>query len=449
MPEGKTLSTLALRDDDGPLRRVALDVAPVADREPAADSAARAPHASRRALDWFVFGVADVQTGFGPFVAVYLTTQAWTQVDIGLVLTVGGLVALLGQMPGGALVDAVRSARWAASLAVLAIGISALALGLWPVFPIVMASRVLHAAASCVLGPAIAAISLGLVGHAALGERIGRNARFASIGAGLSAAAMGASGHFLSNQSVFLVTAALVVPTLLALSQIRMSDVGLPQGQGAGLEHRPLVTVPTSRNLLRNRPLVIFAACILLFHLANAAMLPLMAGVMATRASESAAVSIAVCMIVPQLVVAAFSPWVGRQSACWGRRPLLAAAFAALVVRGLMFALAADPYAVIAIQLLDGVSAAVLGVMFPLVVADVTRESGRFNLALGIVGSAVGIGASLSTTLAGYMADHFGRGVTFTGLAGVAALGLVLVLLLMPETRPDQELDAHIRLAPA
>ncbi|MFL5090261.1 MAG: MFS transporter [Xanthobacteraceae bacterium] len=449
MPEGKTLSTLALQDDDGLLRRVALDVAPVAGREPAADSAARAPHASRRALDWFVFGVADVQTGFGPFVAVYLTTQAWTQVDIGLVLTVGGLVALLGQMPGGALVDAVRSTRWAASLAVLAIGISALALGLWPVFPIVMASRVLHAAASCVLGPAIAAISLGLVGHAALGERIGRNARFASIGAGLSAAAMGASGHFLSNQSVFLVTAALVVPTLLALSQIRMSDVGLPQGQGAGLEHRPLVTAPTSRNLLRNRPLVIFAACILLFHLANAAMLPLMAGVMATRASESAAVSIAVCMIVPQLVVAAFSPWVGRQSACWGRRPLLAAAFAALVVRGLMFALAADPYAVIAIQLLDGVSAAVLGVMFPLVVADVTRESGRFNLALGIVGSAVGIGASLSTTLAGYMADHFGRGATFTGLAGLAALGLVLVLLLMPETRPDQELDAHIRLAPA
>ncbi|MFL4981282.1 MAG: MFS transporter [Xanthobacteraceae bacterium] len=431
------------------MRRVARDVAPLAGREPAADSAARAPHASRRALDWFVFGVADVQTGFGPFVAVYLTTQAWTQVDIGLVLTVGGLVALLGQMPGGALVDAVRSTRWAASLAVLAIGISALALGLWPVFPIVMASRVLHAAASCVLGPAIAAISLGLVGHAALGERIGRNARFASIGAGLSAAAMGASGHFLSNQSVFLVTAALVVPTLLALSQIRMSDVGLPQGQGAGLEHRPLVTAPTSRNLLRNRPLVIFAACILLFHLANAAMLPLMAGVMATRASESAAVSIAVCMIVPQLVVAAFSPWVGRQSACWGRRPLLAAAFAALVVRGLMFASAADPYAVIAIQLLDGVSAAVLGVMFPLVVADVTRESGRFNLALGIVGSAVGIGASLSTTLAGYMADHFGRGVTFTGLAGVAALGLVLVLLLMPETRPDQELDAHIRLAPA
>src|SRR5262249_59215083 len=124
---------------------------------------------------------------------------------------------------------------------------------LWPIFPIVMASRVLHAAASCVLGPAIAAISLGLVGHAELGERIGRNARFASIGAGLSAAAMGAAGHYLSNQSVFLVTAALVVPTLLALSQIRMNEAGLHR-LGAGLERKPQAPAPPSGELLGHRP---------------------------------------------------------------------------------------------------------------------------------------------------------------------------------------------------
>src|SRR5262249_18363641 len=188
--------------------------APADMQRPAAPAAAAS---SRHALDWFVFFLADVQTGFGPFVAVYLTAHAWSQVDIGLVLTVGGLVALAGQMPGGALIDAVPSPRWAAALAVVAIGISALALALWPVFVVVMASRLLHAAASCLLGPAIAAISLRLVGHAALGERIGRNARFASIGAALSAVAMGASGHLVSNQSVFLVTAALVAPTLMAL----------------------------------------------------------------------------------------------------------------------------------------------------------------------------------------------------------------------------------------
>ena len=383
-----------------------------------------------------MFFLADVQTGFGPFIAVYLTTHAWTQVDIGLVLSVAGVVALVGQMPGGALIDSARSPRWAAAIAVVAIGVSALALALWPVFPVVMASRVLHASASCLLGPAIAAISLGLVGHAALGERIGRNVRFASIGAGLSALAMGASGHFMSSQAVFFLTAALVLPTLFALARIRL-DAGVSAGENgraAAYVARPTV----GRSLLKNRALVIFAACVLLFHLANAAMLPLMGGVMATHATEWATASIAACMIVPQVVVAACSPWVGRQSAVWGRRPLLVAAFAAVALRGLMFAVVTDPYLVIAVQLLDGVSAAVLGVMFPLVVADVTRDSGRFNLALGIVGSAMGIGAALSTTMAGYMADHVGRGIAFVALAGVAAVGLALVALLLPETTPRE-----------
>jgi MFS family permease len=377
-----------------------------------------------------------VQTGFGPFVAVYLTAHAWTQADIGLVLTVGGLVALFGQMPGGALVDALRSARWAASVAVLAIGLSALALALWPAFPIVLGSRVLHAAASCVLGPAIAAISLGLVGHAELGERLGRNARFASIGAGLSAAAMGATGTLLTNQSVFLVTAALAVPTLFALSRIRTGDIAPLRPPAPVFERRSAPPPTPARSLITNRALVVFAGCVLLFHLANAAMLPLMGGLMAAHSAEWATLSIAACMIVPQLVVAAFSPWVGRQSAHWGRRPLLLAAFAALAARSLIFAAVTDPYAIVAAQLLDGVSAAVLGVMLPLVVADVTRDSGRFNLALGIVGSAMGIGASLSTTLAGYMADHFGRGITFAVLAAIGALGVAVICALLPETRP-------------
>jgi MFS family permease len=123
--------------------------------------------------------VADVQTGFGPFVSVFLTTQKWTQVDIGLILSAGSLVALIGQIPGGALVDIARSQRLVAGLAIFAIGVSALAYAAWPVFPVVLSAAVLHSAASCVLGPAIAAISLGLVGHAAIGEGFGRNARFA------------------------------------------------------------------------------------------------------------------------------------------------------------------------------------------------------------------------------------------------------------------------------
>ncbi|HEY8275436.1 MAG TPA: MFS transporter, partial [Methyloceanibacter sp.] len=170
-----------------------------------------------RGLDWFVFFLADAQMGFGPLVAVYLTTQKWTQGDIGLVLTAGGLVALAGQMPGGALVDAARSERVLAAFSVVAIGASALMIGAWPIFAVVLAAKLLHSAASCILGPAIAALSLGLVGHAAMAERLGRNARFASIGAGLAAAGMGTAGYLISNQAVFFVTAALCVPTLVSL----------------------------------------------------------------------------------------------------------------------------------------------------------------------------------------------------------------------------------------
>src|SRR5438128_8446937 len=145
---------------------------PPSPRPPATDGRRGAPSlASRRGLDWFAFFLADVQTGFGPFISVYLTTQAWTQVDIGLVLTVAGLVALVGQMPGGALVDLARSERHLAGWSLVAISASAVALAAWPIFPLVLSAEVLHAAASCVLGPALAAISLGLVGRAHIGER--------------------------------------------------------------------------------------------------------------------------------------------------------------------------------------------------------------------------------------------------------------------------------------
>ena len=397
---------------------------------------AKPSRTSLRGLDWFVFFLADVQTGFGPFVSVYLTTQAWTQVDIGLVLTVGGLVALAGQMPGGALVDAVRSERLLAACGVLAISASALALAAWPFFLLVLLGRVLHAMASCVLGPAIAAISLGLVGHAGMGERLGRNARFASIGTGLAAAAMGALGYFTSSRYVFFATAALILPTLFALFQIRPEEIdperahGGKHGSGARKLGEGFLAVTA------HGPLLILAACTLLFHLANAAMLPLMGSLLTMRSANWATVLIAVCIVVPQFVVALFSPWVGRQAERWGRRPLLLLGFAALPIRGLLFAVVSNPYLLVCVQILDGISAAVLGVLVPLVVADATRGTGRFNLAQGIVGTAVGIGASLSTTLAGYLSDYFGTGVAFMGLAALGCGGLALVWAALPETRP-------------
>jgi MFS family permease len=423
-------------DDDGRKRSaVGGHLVPLVPQLPALVPRPTPSGASQRGLDWFIFFLADVQTGFGPFVAVYLTTQKWTQVEIGFVLSIGGIIGLLGQMPGGAIVDAARSERLVAGLAVATIGVSALAYALWPIFPVVAVAAALHALASCVLGPAIAAISLGLVGPLAIGERLGRNARFASLGNGSAAALMGATGYLVSNRSVFLVTFILAIPTLLALARIRGQEIDVAQCHGAVVPEPPDARATSVFHLVRERALLIFAGSVLLFQLANAAMLPLMAGVVTTRSSKWAPVLIAACIIVPQAIVALTSPSVGRKAQEWGRRPLLLMAFAALAIRGLLFAIVTDPYLLVAVQVFDGITAAVLSVMVPLVVADIAFGSGHFNLAQGIVGTATGIGASLSTVLAGYVSDSFGSSVAFTGLAAIAALGLVMIWLVMPETR--------------
>jgi hypothetical protein len=293
----------------------------------------------------------------------------------------------------------------------------------------------LHAAASCVLGPAIAAISLGLVGPVAMSERLGRNARFASLGNGTAAAVMGTAGYLISSRSVFLVTFILAVPTLLALARIREHEIDVAQAHGAVTPGLGDAATSSILNLVRQRALLIFACSVLLLQLANAAMLPLMAGVVTTRSAQWAPVLIAACIIVPQAIVALLSPRVGRLAQQWGRRPLLLLGFASLVVRGLMFSTVHDPYLLVAVQVFDGITAAVFSVMVPLIVADVAFGSGHFNLAQGIVGTATGIGASLSTVLAGYVSDWLGSGFAFSGLAAIAAVGLALVWSVMPETR--------------
>jgi predicted MFS family arabinose efflux permease len=445
IPSGSLPASRQRRPDSEPDEETAIRrEPPLAPSEPQPhEPPAHPSRRSLRGLDWFIFFVADVQTGFGPFIAVYLTTQKWTQVDIGLVLSIGGIVALLGQMPGGALVDSARSERLVAGLALSVIAASALAYASWPVFPVVLGAATMHAAASCVLGPCIAAMSLGLVGHAALSERLGRNARFAAIGNGTAAAAMGACGYLFSPRAVFFVTAGLLIPTLFALSRVRPSEID-PERAHGGLPEVPTKRTPTTlRDLLRKRPLLILAGCMMLFHLANGAMLPLMGSVVTMRSSEWATILVAACIVVPQIIVAAISPWVGHQAQIWGRRTFLLIAFAALVLRGLLFGTVVNPYLIVVVQVLDGITAAALGVMVPLMAADLTRGTGRFNLAQGIIGTAVGICASISPTIAGYMSDHFGSHIAFLGLAAIAALGLCAAWMLMPETRP------HYKAAPS
>ena len=395
---------------------------------------------SLRALDWLNFFLANVQTGFGPFIASYLTSHKWTQGEIGIALSVGTATAMLSQVPAGALIDALRNKKGAAALAIVAIAACALLLAASPTTVPVLAAEVFHGFASCMLTPAIAAISFALVGRHALGDRLGRNARFASIGSAVAAALMGAFGEYSSARAVFWLTAALNVPALIALSMIEHTGRAAAKAAGAATVPPPAPPVATHRRagmseLLSDRRVLVFAACIALFHLSNAAMLNLAAGEVTTHMSDNVQLVIAACIIVPQMVVAALSPWVGRSAERWGRRPLLLFGFAALPVRALLFAGVSSPYLLVPVQLFDGISAAVFGVMLPLIAADVAGDKGHYNLCIGLFGLTAGIGATLSTLLAGFIADHFGNTVSFFGLAAAGVLAVLLVWMALPETR--------------
>jgi hypothetical protein len=290
------------------------------------------------------------------------------------------------------------------------------------------------------LGLAITAISLGLVGHAALGERIGRNQRFASTGGVLAAGLMGLIGYFLSYRAIFLVAAALVLPLLFALGRIRPSDIHFGRACGAPDHHGPSAP-PRARHLSiwTNRSLFTFAACVFLFQLANASMLPLAGESLVYSGVPFSSLIISALIVVPQVIVALMAQWAGRQANIWGRRPLLLLGFAALPVRALMFAWTTDPTVLIAAQVLDGVSGTMLGMLTAVVIADLTKGTGRFNLAQGFVGTMSGIGASLSTTLSSQIAGSLGRAAGFLGISVVALAALLMLWSLMPETNPSNE----------
>ena len=394
------------------------------------------------------FFIGAVLTAFGPFFTVYLTQHGWNQTDIGFALSVGTASALIFQVPAGALVDTIHLKRIAIALALVMIGASALMVVTAPTQWSVLTSRVLQAFAGCLLTPAIAALTLKLSGHDAFSERLGINSRYASLGNVAAAAALGGIAYYLSQGTIFSFTALLVVPALLTLLMFRNSD--LIESDHPATHH------PRVRKESKHRPwhifhdpvLHTFAICVVLFHLSNAAMLPLALNELAKRTGEGGFV-VSAAIIVPQMVVAVFSPWAGRLAQSFGRKPILLFGFAALPLRGLLFVTSPDAFLLVAIELLDGVSALVFGLTMPLIAADLTRRTGYLNLAIGSLGLAAGLGATASTTAAGWVADQLGAPAAFFGMALVGLAALAMIWLMMPETRPSKPRTRRPAVVPA
>src|SRR6185437_14207493 len=299
---------------------------------------------SRRGLDWMNFFIADVQTGFGTFVAFYLAQQGWPQERVGIALAIGGLAGVLSQIPGGALADAVRWKRALTAVGIVSIGAAALLLALKPTFLTVITAQLLQGVTGGIITPAIGAISLGLVGRRAMSVRTGRNYRFA---------------------------AALCVPALIALARIRADEIDYARARNAASGKRA-GEVGRVLDLAKNRRLLLFMAAIVLFQLADASLLPLIGEDLAVTKTAHVSLWMSILVMVPQVVVAVFAPWVGYHSEHKGRRPLLLVGFAVEPIRALLLVFSSAYPLLIVGQVLNGISGAVIGVLTVIVVADLT-----------------------------------------------------------------------------
>lgn len=395
------------------------------------------PVRAASALDALNFFLADVQGGLGPYLAVYLlTVRHWDEARIGIVLSVAGIAGIVAQAPSGALVDALHAKRALIAIAAAAVTGLAMALavltGFWGVALVQAATGICGA----VFGPAIGAVSLGIVGHWRFARRNGRNEAFNHAGNAFAAGVAGVSAYFFGPVAVFALLAMMALASLASVLTIPAGAIdhevarGLPNGDSKHREQPSGLVF-----LVHSRPLLIFTACVVLFHLANAAMLPLVGQKLALENRNLGTAAMSVCILGAQLVMVPMAILVGRKADSWGRKRLFLAGFLILPIRGALYTLSDDPVWLIGVQLLDGVGAGLFGALFPLIVADLTWGTGRFNVTRGAVQAAQGIGASLSTTIAGLIVVTHGYSAAFLALAAIAAAGLVLFWLVMPETR--------------
>jgi MFS family permease len=389
---------------------------------------------SLRGLDWLNFFLADVQSGVGPFLAIYLAGAGWNEQSIGLALTAGSIAGITAQTPAGALADRVRAKRALIAGGVIALAIGALVIASHPAFWAVMAAQALIGASASIFVPTVVAISLGLVGRDLFDRRQGRNQTFNSAGNVIAAVCMGLIGYFLSNRGIFFFVVAFTVPTLWALSQVHAAEIDHAVARGSGADEASSDSSGLA-HLVKDRRLGVFLTCAVAFHFANAAMLPLLGEMLAKGHGRTSMMFMSGCVVTTQIVVTLLASWAGIKARQWGRKPLLLIAFGVLPLRGVLYTLTDAAPALIAIQVLDGIAAAIFGVVSVLVIADLTRGTGRFNLTLGAVTTAVGVGAALSQSIAGAIVHRFGYHAGFLFLAAVAAAGFIVFWAAMPETR--------------
>jgi MFS family permease len=373
---------------------------------------------ANRALDAVNFFLADVRQGLGPYLAIYLLTeQKWDEARIGLVMSVATIAGIAAQTPAGALVDATRAKRVIMVGAALIVTLASLLLPLFRTFWSVAISQSIANAAEVIFPPALAAVSLGVVGHSGFTARIGRNETFNHAGNAAAAGIAGALAYALGPQAVFYLLAFMAIASLVGV--LAIPEDAIDHDLARGLDERDTYEArgqPRGLGILFTcRPLLIFAACVTLFHLSNAAMLPLVGQKLALQDKNLGTSLMSACIVAAQVVMVPMAMLVGARADRWGHKRFFLAALLILPIRGALYTFSDNKAWLVGVQLLDGVGAGIFGAIFPVIVADLMRNTGRFNVAQGAV-------------KAGYSA-------AFLVLGAVAAIGFAVCWFALPETR--------------
>jgi len=337
------------------------------------------------------------------------------------------------QTPIGAAIDATRAKRGAIILALGVLAFGAVMIFAMPTFwPVLLANSMISVVGD-VFGPAVAALTLGLYARNQLARRLGRNSAYDHAGNVGVAVVAGAVGYIFSQRAVFLLVPIFAVLAAIAVLSIPPDAVDYDRARDSEGSSGKREIAGYSI-LFKTRSLMIFGVCVMLFHFANAPLLPLVGQKLAVAFPQTATAMMSSCIVAAQLIMLPMALLVGRKADSWGRKPLFLLGFGILPIRAALYTVSDNSVWLIGVQLLDGVGAGIYGALTPLVVADIMRGTGRYNLALGAIATMQGVGASLSGLASGIVVDRFGYSAGFLVLSAAALVAVVVFVVAMPET---------------
>lgn len=392
---------------------------------------------SLKALDVLCTVSADIGAGTGSYLGAYLrSVRNWDSAAVGVALSVVGIAGTLSQIPAGQVIDKVRNKRLIVAIAAAVLGLSCLAIAIYPRFLVVIAAQLLCGAAGNFLGPTIVAITLGLVGLKRFASRAGRNEAFIHLGNFMAAGCAAAGGYYFSREWIFYLVAILAVGTICTVFFIKEDDIDNVLAKGIQASDVAAVTDRSYAHLFTDKRLLALACTALFFNLSNGSMLPLAGQFLSEGKAREATAYVSGCIGAAQFMMIPTSIFAGKFADKWGRKPVLLTGLAILPIRALLYTLTNQPVYFFAIQLLDGIGAAIFSILTTVIVADLTRGTGHYNLARGFVGTLQCLGAATSFILVGNIVKSQGYHAGFYLLSALGAMALAIFAFFVPETRP-------------